>query len=487
LPISKRWVGDSVIFNSFQFFVFLAIVLTAYWLLSHRRQNLLLLLASYVFYGWWDYRFLSLILISTVVDFFVAQRLHREVDRFRRRRWLFVSLGVNLGILAIFKYFDFFVDSAVSLLDSVGFAAHPPTLAIVLPVGISFYTFQTISYTFDVYRKRIEPERNLLTFGVYVAFFPQLVAGPIERAQHLLPQIQAVRVRPSIEKLWSGSWLILTGLFKKIVLADGLASVVQTRFDSPDQHGGLSLLIGVYAFAIQIYGDFSGYSSIARGVSRLFGIELMRNFEQPYLSTSISQFWRTWHISLSTWLWDYLYVPLGGNRRGTRRVYINLALTMLLGGLWHGAAWTFVVWGGLHGIYLSAHRVVGAYEPRGRPVAPRISDLWRVALTFHLVAFAWIFFRADSLGAAIDYIQGAFSRLGSVAAGDGGSLAAQAAGVLVFGVMLFALDWIDRNRERYQPLEVWSPLVLGAAMAVMIAGLLVFSGDTVVPFIYFQF
>jgi D-alanyl-lipoteichoic acid acyltransferase DltB (MBOAT superfamily) len=487
LPISKRWVGDSVIFNSFQFFVFLAIVLTAYWLLSHRRQNLLLLLASYVFYGWWDYRFLSLILISTVVDFFVAQRLHREVDRFRRRRWLFVSLGVNLGILAIFKYFDFFVDSAVSLLDSVGFAAHPPTLAIVLPVGISFYTFQTISYTFDVYRKRIEPERNLLTFGVYVAFFPQLVAGPIERAQHLLPQIQAVRVRPSIEKLWSGSWLILTGLFKKIVLADGLASVVQTRFDSPDQHGGLSLLIGVYAFAIQIYGDFSGYSSIARGVSRLFGIELMRNFEQPYLSTSISQFWRTWHISLSTWLWDYLYVPLGGNRRGTRRVYINLALTMLLGGLWHGAAWTFVVWGGLHGLYLSAHRVVGAYEPRGRPVAPRISDLWRVALTFHLVAFAWIFFRADSLGAAIDYIQGAFARLGSVAAGDGGSLAAQAAGVLVFGVMLFALDWIDRNRERYQPLEVWSPLVLGTAMAVMIAGLLVFSGDTVVPFIYFQF
>jgi len=476
-----------VIFNSFQFFVFLTIVLTAYWLLSHRRQNLLLLVASYVFYGWWDYRFLSLIMISTVVDFFVAQRLHREVDQVVRRRWLFASLGVNLGILATFKYFDFFIDSAVSLLESVGLSAHPSTLAIVLPVGISFYTFQTISYTFDVYRRRIEPERNLLTFGVYVAFFPQLVAGPIERAQRLLPQIQAVRVRPSVEKVWSGSWLILTGLFKKIVLADGLATVVQTRFESPDQHGGLSLMIGVYAFAIQIYGDFSGYSSIARGVSRLFGIELMRNFEQPYLSTSISQFWRTWHISLSTWLWDYLYVPLGGNRRGTRRTYINLGLTMLLGGLWHGAAWTFVVWGGLHGLYLSAHRVVGAYEPRGRPTAPRLSDLWRIAVTFHLVAFAWIFFRADSLGAAVDYIQGALARLGSLAAGDGGSLSAQAAGVLVFGVMMFALDWIDRNRQRYRPLEKWSPLLLGTALAVIIAALVVFSGDTVVPFIYFQF
>ena len=476
-----------MIFNSFQFFVFLAIVLTTYWLVSHRRQNQLLLLASYVFYGWWDYRFLSLIVVSTVVDFFVAQQLHREVDQSRRRRWLFVSLGVNLGILATFKYFDFFIDSAASLLDAVGFAAHPPTLAIVLPVGISFYTFQTISYTFDVYRRRIEPEQNLLTFGVYVAFFPQLVAGPIERAQHLLPQIQAIRVRPSIERIWSGSWLILTGLFKKIVLADGLASVVQTRFDSPDQHGALSLLIGVYAFAIQIYGDFSGYSSIARGVSRLFGIELMRNFEQPYLSTSVSQFWRTWHISLSTWLWDYLYIPLGGNRRGARRIYINLALTMLLGGLWHGAAWTFVVWGGLHGLYLSAHRAVGAYEPRGRPVAPRLSELWRVALTFHLVAFAWIFFRADSLRAAIDYIQGALARLGSFAAGDGGSLVAQGAGVLVFGAMMFAVDWTDRNRERYQPLQSWSPLVLGSAMAVMIAALVIFSGGTLVPFIYFQF
>jgi len=325
-------------FNSFQFFVFLPVVLGTYWLLRRRHhQNLLLLVASYVFYGWWDYRFLSLLAISTVADFAIAQAMNRtESDRIRRR-WLFASLGVNLGILGFFKYFNFFVDSAVSVLNSLGLSAHAPTLSIVLPVGISFYSFQTLSYAFDVYRRRLPAERNIITFGLYVAFFPQLVAGPIERAQRLLPQFQAERHRPSPMEVWSGSWLILIGLFKKIVLADGLAMVVQDRFTDPTGHGALSLLLGVYAFSIQIYGDFSGYSSIARGTSRLFGIELMRNFEQPYLSTNITQFWRTWHISLSTWLMDYLYIPLGGSQRGRRRTYINLMLTMLLGGLWHGA------------------------------------------------------------------------------------------------------------------------------------------------------
>ncbi len=474
-----------MVFNSFEFFVFLALVLVLYWGLKRRAQNLLLLAASYVFYGWWDYRFLSLIAISTVADFLIAKRLGATAAESRRRRWLLASLAVNLGILGAFKYFDFFVDSAAGLLESIGVSANAPTLSVVLPIGISFYTFQTISYTFDVFRRRIEPERSLVTFGVYVAFFPQLVAGPIERAQHLLPQIQAERVAPTLMKVWSGSWLILTGLFKKVVLADGVAAVVRTRFESPDQHGGLSLLIGVYAFAIQIYGDFSGYSSIARGVARLFGIELMRNFEQPYLARNISEFWRTWHISLSTWLWDYLYVPLGGNRKGRRRTLINLALTMLIGGLWHGAAWTFVVWGALHGTYLIVHRLRGAYEARGRPPTPRLGDLWRIAVTFHLVGFAWIFFRAESLGTALDYL-GGFLRLGSAAAGDGGSLASQAAGVLVAMAAAFVLDWLDRNRVRYEPLT-WNPVPLGIAAAGMVVGLLVFSGGTLVPFIYFQF
>lgn len=475
-----------MIFNSFEFFVFLAVVVAAYWSLRRRGQNLLLLVASYVFYGWWDYRFLSLIMISTLADFFIAQGVERTSADRVRRRWLLASLGVNLGILGFFKYFDFFIESAAGLLETIGVAVHPPLLAIVLPVGISFYTFQTISYTFDVYRRRVEPERNLITFGVYVAFFPQLVAGPIERAQRLLPQIQRDRVAPGIDRVWSATWLILTGLFKKIVLADGLAEVVQTRFDSPGQHGAVSLLIGVYAFSIQIYGDFSGYSSIARGVSRLFGIELMRNFEQPYLSTNIAQFWRTWHISLSTWLWDYLYIPLGGNRRGRRRTYINLMLVMLIGGLWHGAAWTFVVWGGLHGVYLAVDRALGAYEARGRPSAPRLGDVGRILMTFHAVAFAWIFFRASSLSAAVDYLSG-FARITSTAAGDGGSLAAQAVGLVAFATAAFALDWIDRNRARYRPLEAWSPVPLGVAMAAMVVGLVVFSGGTLVPFIYFQF
>ncbi len=475
-----------MLFNSFEFFVFLAIVLGLYWRLRRRAQNGLLVVASYVFYGWWDYRFLSLIVISTVADFFIAQRMHASSTRGVRRRWLYASLGVNLGILAVFKYFNFFVDSAASLLEAVGFSADTPTLTVILPVGISFYTFQTISYTFDVFRRRISPERDLITFAVYVAFFPQLVAGPIERAQHLLPQIQAKRRAPNLDRAWSAVWLILTGLFKKVVLADGLAAVVETRFTSPDQHGAISLLIGMYAFAIQIYGDFSGYSSMARGVGRLFGIELIRNFEQPYLSKNISQFWRSWHISLSTWLWDYLYVPLGGNRRGRRRLYINMALTMLIGGLWHGAAWTFVVWGGLHGLYLAIHRMVGAYEPRGRPQSPRIGDLWGIVVTFHLVAFAWVFFRAESFSAAWDYLAG-FTRLASTAAGDGGSLSSQLASIVAFAVVVFGLDWIDRNREKYRPLQTWHPVPLGAAMAVMVTGLLVFSGDKLVPFIYFQF
>jgi alginate O-acetyltransferase complex protein AlgI len=475
-----------MVFNSIEFFIFLPIVLGLYWMSKRRAQNVLLLGASYVFYGWWDYRFLSLIVISTLMDFFFARAIHGSRTEKNRKTWLLASLGVSLGILGFFKYFDFFADSAVGLLNAVGLSADAATISIVLPVGISFYTFQTMSYTFDVFRRRIEPERNLISFAVYVAFFPQLVAGPIERAQHLLPQIQSERRRPTPLDLWTGSWLILVGLFQKVVLADGLAKLVQERFADPSAHGALSLLIGVYAFSIQIYGDFAGYSSIARGTSRLFGIELMRNFEQPYLSTNITQFWRTWHISLSTWLHDYLYVPLGGNQRGRRRTYINLMLTMLLGGLWHGAAWGFVVWGGLHGIYLAAHRALGAHEARGRPAPPGFRDLWRVIATFHLVAFTWIFFRADTVGQAWQYLVG-LGRVGRLAAPGQLHLGAAAALVLVMMSLSFAIDWIDRNRYRLQPLTSWSPIHLGVAAGLMITGLLVFGGQTPTPFIYFQF
>ncbi len=357
-------------------------------------------------------------------------------------------------------------------------------LTIVLPVGISFYTFQTISYTFDVFRRRIEPERDLLTFAVYVAYFPQLVAGPIERARRLLPQLQRPRRHPDATDRWTAFLLILTGLFKKVVLADGLAALVGARFSDPSAHGALSLLLGAYAFAIQIYGDFSGYSSIARGVSRLFGIELMRNFEQPYLSANITEFWRTWHISLSTWLRDYLYVPLGGNRSGRARTYRNLMLTMLLGGLWHGAAWTFVAWGGVHGLALAIHRAMGRRVPRDRPRPPRWRDAGRILLTFHFVAAAWVLFRADSFTLAGEYFAGLL-RWADPSAADG--LAGAAVLVLGFLAAMLALDLVDRSRAVIRPLQRWGAVRIGVPVGLMVTALLVWSGGTPEPFIYFQF
>jgi D-alanyl-lipoteichoic acid acyltransferase DltB (MBOAT superfamily) len=475
-------------FNSAEFAVFLPAILIVYWVLRRHlvAQNVMLLVGSYLFYGWWDYRFLSLIAVSTIADYSIARRLGVTNDERARKLLLIASAVVNLGILGFFKYYGFFVDSFEQLVSGLGFDVTAPTLRVVLPIGISFYTFQTMSYTFDVYRRRIDPECNLLTFGVYVAYFPQLVSGPIERAANLLPQIQRTRERPDLEKIWSGVWLILTGLFKKVVLADGVAAIVSSRFDDPSAHGGVSLLVGAYAFSIQIYGDFSGYSSIARGVSRLLGIELIRNFEQPYLSKNISQFWRTWHISLSTWLHDYLYVPLGGNRSGTWGTYRNLILTMLLGGLWHGAAWTFVVWGGIHGALLAGHRRLGRYEPRGRPEHPRLGDLWKIVITFHIVTFAWIFFRANDFAYAVDYFAG-LARLGDFASPGDLGLAPAMVVVGIFALVMLAMDLVDRNRHEYEPLTRWSPILIGVISGLIIAGLLVFSGGTPEPFIYFQF
>jgi D-alanyl-lipoteichoic acid acyltransferase DltB (MBOAT superfamily) len=476
-----------VTFNSAEFVLFLPLVLAAYWVIPrYRRQNLLLVVASYVFYGWWDYRFLGLILISTGADYLLARGIGKTEAQERRRMFLVSSLVVNLGILGFFKYYGFFVSSAVGVIEGLGFKANPPLLELILPVGISFYTFQTISYTFDVYRRRIEPEPNLVTFAAYVAYFPQLVAGPIERASHLLPQIRSRRTPPSSAKLASALALILSGLFKKIVLADGLAPLVEARFSDPSAHGALSLLIGAYAFAIQIYGDFSGYSSIARGVSRLFGIELRRNFEQPYLSINISQFWRAWHISLSSWLKDYLYVPLGGNRRGRRKTYRNLLITMLLGGLWHGAGWSFLAWGLLHGLLLAGHRLRGAYEPPGRPPPPTRDDLGRIIGTFHAVTFAWIFFRAPSLSSAWEYVLG-LGRVGDLSAPGPVSLSSALVLTIGFGLTTLVGDLLDRSRHEWMGQARGSPAVVGAAAGLCVVAILVWSGGAGEPFIYFQF
>jgi D-alanyl-lipoteichoic acid acyltransferase DltB (MBOAT superfamily) len=397
-------------FNSLHFVAFFVVVLGLAGLLRKRvcARNVFLLIASYYFYACWDWRFLSLILISTLVDYFCGLAMNaQQVDpdrpppRTRRRKLiLLASLVTNLGLLGFFKYFDFFATSAARLLTNLGLRADAATLDIILPVGISFYTFQTLSYTIDVYRGKITTERNLLNFAVFVAFFPQLVAGPIERASHLLPQMS----RPSRitwERLCTGFYLICWGMIKKVVLADNIARVVDTMFARASP-SGFETLVGAYAFAIQIYCDFSGYSSIARGTARCLGFDLMRNFNLPYFATNPSDFWRRWHISLSTWLRDYLYIPLGGNRRGKGRAYLNLMLTMTLGGLWHGAAWRYVVWGVYHGLLLCAHRAVQPWL--ARHVAPR-STLGRrawfvVRVFFHLVCLGFLIFRAPTLARA---------------------------------------------------------------------------------------
>jgi len=468
-------------FNSFEFAGLLAGVFLLYWLLGRRGQNGLLLVASYVFYGWWDWRFLGLIWVSTIVDFLVGRALGGADEEQRRRRLLAISVVVNLGILAFFKYFDFFAAGAADLLRSVGLEATEPTLRIVLPVGISFYTFQTMSYTIDVYRRRLEPTRDLLAFAVFVAFFPQLVAGPIERARRLLPQFAVRRTLPDRERLAGGLVLILIGLVKKVAIADALAPYVQETFAAAGSAGWLQLLVGVYAFSLQIYGDFSGYSDIARGSARLLGIDLMRNFEQPYLARNITHFWQTWHISLSTWLRDYLYVPLGGNRGSKWATGRNLMITMLLGGLWHGAAGAFVVWGGLHGLYLAGHRLVRARSPGTAADRPTRSDLLPVLLTFHLVAFTWIPFRASSLGSAGDYLGGLLTLRDGPIPGD-------ALGVLLPAlVVVLLLDLAQRSTGSHTPMLRWHYTRRGLAYGLGVVAVLVFSGQAAVPFLYFQF
>jgi alginate O-acetyltransferase complex protein AlgI len=363
-------------------------------------RNVFLLAASYVFYGAWDYRFLVLLVLSSASDWGLARLIDAEQREPRRKLYIVLSLVGNLGLLGFFKYYDFFATSLATLARGFGIDLSPRLLEVVLPVGISFYTFQALSYTIDVYRRHLRAERSFVNFAVFVAFFPQLVAGPIERATALVPQFR--HMRPvTWPKVSSGTYLIAVGLLKKVVVADNVGRVADAAFALPAP-SGLQALIGVYAFAFQIYADFSAYSDIARGTARCLGFELSRNFDTPYLAATPSEFWRRWHISLSTWLRDYLYVPLGGNRQGRGRTYVNLMLTMLLGGLWHGAAWTFVCWGAFHGLLLCAYRPL---EGRVRALAEAFHPWLRGALKvaavvvfFHLICISWIFFRANGLG-----------------------------------------------------------------------------------------
>jgi D-alanyl-lipoteichoic acid acyltransferase DltB (MBOAT superfamily) len=395
-----------MLFDSTAYILFLTLVVLTYWRLGFRKQNYLLLAASYFFYAWWDWRFLFLMVGSTLVDYLVAQKIAAASDQRVRRMLLLFSLILNFSFLGIFKYFNFFVDSMVHVTSLLGLKQIPISVwSILLPPGISFYTFQEVAYIVDVYHRKVEPAKSLVDYALFISLFPHLIAGPIQRPSHLLPQVQQPRTWDSA-KAFDGLILILEGLFRKVVIADNCALIANAAFNG--SFGGpntVTVLLGMYAFAWQIYGDFSGYSSIARGSAQLLGFHFMVNFRQPYLAESLQDFWRRWHISLSTWLRDYLYIPLGGNRLGKVRTYINLMLTMFLGGLWHGANWTFVIWGGIHGAGLAFERLVAG----GREMlsSANVFVRWsRRIFIFHLVCFAWIFFRIASFRGAWEQVVG---------------------------------------------------------------------------------
>ena len=395
-----------MLFNSFIFFIFLLIVLPIFYLLpSKKYKNFFLVISSYTFYGYWDWRFCVLLFISTLIDYFVGRKIFTLNNPQIRKKILFISLISNLGILFTFKYFNFFISSFESLTKTFGGNLDFLHLNIILPVGISFYTFQTLSYTIDIYRKKIEPTSNFIDFALFVSFFPQLVAGPIERAKSLLPQLSK-KMSPTRQQIKTGITLIVIGLFKKVMIGDTCGKFVDHIFGNIDLYQSIELLSALILFSIQIYADFSGYSSIARGTAKLLGIDLIRNFNQPYLSRNITEFWRRWHISLSMWLKDYLYITLGGNKKGTSRTYINLYITMLLGGLWHGASWNFVVWGGLHGFYLSLHKLFLGNNKinNSNIIKVTIKDIVNIFSTYILVLFTWLFFRSTSWESTVQFI-----------------------------------------------------------------------------------
>ncbi|UPQ79287.1 MBOAT family protein [Flavobacterium azooxidireducens] len=404
-----------MLFNSIDFAIFLPIVFILYWFVTNKnlkQQNLLIVLASYLFYGWWDWRFLSLILFSSIVDYVIGLQLLKQENITKRKILLWTSITVNLGFLGFFKYYNFFLDNFVSAFSFFGMEIKASSLSIILPVGISFYTFQTLSYSIDVYKRKLEPTKDFVAFSAFVSFFPQLVAGPIERATHLLPQFYKKRTF-NYSIAVDGLRQILWGLFKKIVIADNCAEYANLIFNNSSNYSGSTLALGALFFTFQIYGDFSGYSDIAIGTSRLFGFDLMKNFNFPYFSRDIAEFWRRWHISLSTWFRDYLYVPLGGSRGGTWMKVRNTFIIFIVSGFWHGANWTFIVWGVLNAIYFLPLLLTNKNRNNLETVATgklfaNVNELGSILITFGLTVFAWIFFRAENIAHAVQYISDLF-------------------------------------------------------------------------------
>ena len=474
-------------FASLEFGIFFAGVLAVYFLLDHRWQNRFLLLASYVFYGWWDWRFLGLILVSSLVDYFCALAVdrsrHEKVSETRRRCFLACSIATNLCILGFFKYYNFFADSLVVLFGELGVQLHPTTLKIVLPVGISFYTFQSMSYTIDVYRGRLRSTADLVDLLLYVSLFTQLVAGPIERGTHLLPQIRHPRF-PTLDGFYGGAQLAFVGLFKKLVIADNMALLANSVYQTANP-AGAEVILGTYAFALQIYCDFSGYTDIARGTARMLGFDICVNFRLPYLAANPNDFWQRWHVSLSTWLRDYLYIPLGGSRRGRLMTLRNLMITMLLGGLWHGASWHFVAWGAYHGVLLIVYRLfLGAR--RAREVTFRTCRGMRFWLSvmffFQLTCLGWLLFRVTDLAQAGDLIS-SLVREPFWRPNCASSFLLVAAG----GLPLLAFQVYQYYRRTPEPWTAW-PWWLRASFYVTLFYALALAGAPGSnEFIYFQF
>jgi len=482
-----------MLFNSIDFAFFLPIVFILYWYVFNRDlklQNLFLVFASYVFYGWWDWRFLTLILFSTFVDYAIGLQLNKEDNENKRKALLFASIAVNIGFLGFFKYYNFFLDNFIDAFSFFSATFKANSLNIILPVGISFYTFQTLSYTIDTYKRKLEPNTNFIAFAAFVSFFPQLVAGPIERATNLLPQFNRKRTF-NYSYASDGMRQILWGLFKKIVIADNCAEYANFIFDNSSTLSGSTLVLGALFFTFQIYGDFSGYSDIAIGTARLFGFKLMKNFAFPYFSRDIAEFWRRWHISLSTWFRDYLYIPLGGSRGSISIKLRNVFIIFIVSGFWHGANWTFIVWGALNAIYflpllLSKNNRNHLDTVAKGKLLPNLKISFQILLTFGLTVFAWIFFRAESISHAFDYILGIFSSsLFSFPRFDGMQQASIT--ILITGIFL-CMEWVGREEE-YALASLglkWRRPFRWAVYYVLIF-VIFFLGGREQEFIYFQF